>query len=101
MTEAELQMKTAMQSLYHSAVVSVDDGVEAQLFVQLMDYVGLPTSPSILKASLRTVRKLLENDSFKTGILSKNFDAGKYLKVLYACKIDHDHDQEEVILLLI
>jgi hypothetical protein len=62
MTEAELQMKMAMQSLYHSALVSQDDGVEAQLFVQLMDYVGLPTSSSILKAALRTVRKLLEND---------------------------------------
>lgn len=55
-------MKMAMQSLYHSALVSQDDGVEAQLFVQLMDYVGLPTSSSILKAALRTVRKLLENE---------------------------------------
>lgn len=66
-----------------------------------MEYASLPTSPSILKAALRTARKLLENDSFKSGLLLRNFEVGKHLKALYASKIDHDHDQEEVILLLI
>lgn len=32
MSEAELHIKTAMASLYHSALVSQDDGIEGQLF---------------------------------------------------------------------
>ena len=85
MSEAELKIKTAMVSQYHSALVSQDDGIEGQLFSQLMEYTSLSTSPSILKAALRTARKLLDNDSFKSGLLRRNFEVGKHLKALYAC----------------
>ena len=62
-----------------------------------------PLLPSnILKAALRTIKKLIENLTFRSQLKNQGFKAANLLKALYACQFDsHDNDQEEVILLVI